>query len=335
MNKEVNILPKYRANIIGSGSAVPEKILTNEQLSKMIDTSDKWITTRTGIKTRHISNENETTALLATNAAKNAVEMAGIDPAEIELIIVATVTPEMVFPSTAAFVQHNIGAKNAFVFDLAAACSGFVYALSIAQNYIEAGNMKTALIIGAETLTKITDFKDRGSCILFGDGAGAVVVQRSEENKGIIYSNKGSNGTEWEVLCCQAHGSRYPSSKPLEDPSKKYMRIRGREVYQQAVRTIVDTVEDCLEKCNMTCDDIDMLIPHQMNMRIIESVAKRLSLPDERVFVNIADVGNTSAASIPLAFDNCYRQGLIKKGNKVIFVAFGAGLTWGANVIQF
>ena len=242
----------------------------------------------------------------------------------------------MVFPSTASFVQRNIGASNAWVFDLAAACSGFVYGLSIGQQFIESGKLSNVLVIGAETLSKITNWKDRTSCILFGDGAGAVLLQRTEQkNKGILYSTMKSDGDKWEALNCQAYGSRNPSSRPLEDHNKKYMEIKGREVYQQAVRRIVETIGECLEECNMKLDDIDMLISHQMNARIIESAQKRLRLPDEKVFLNISEYGNTSAASVPIAFDDCFRQGKIKKGDTVIFVAFGAGLTWGANVIQF
>jgi 3-oxoacyl-[acyl-carrier-protein] synthase-3 len=302
----------------------------------MIDTSDEWITDRTGIKTRHITTDNESTAYLATEAARRALAEAHLDASELELIIVATITPEMVFPSTASFVQRSLQAKKAWVFDLAAACSGFVYGLSIVQQFMESGRIKNALVIGAETLSKITNWGDRTSCILFGDGAGAVVIERSEDgHKGIIYSTMSSDGDCWEALNCQAYGSRYPSDKKLEDPKKIYMEIKGREVYQQAVRRIVEAVTDCLEHCGLSIDDIDMVISHQMNARIIESAAKRLRLPKEKVFLNIAEYGNTSAASVPIAFDECARSGKIKRGDIIIFVAFGAGLTWGANVIEF
>jgi len=336
MNSKVNEHnPPYRAFIAGCGSFAPEKILTNDDLAKMVDTSDEWITKRTGIKRRHIANDNETTGMLATKAAKKAIEMASIRPEEIELIIVATITPEMVFPSTASFVQRDLGAKNAWAFDLAAACSGFIYGLSIVQQFIENGRLKNALVIGVETLTKITNWKDRTSCILFGDGAGAVVLEQKTNGKGLIYSTMSSDGDRWEALNCKAYGSRYPADKKLDNPDKIYMEIKGREVYQQAVRRIVEAVENCLEKCELTIDDVGMVISHQMNARIIESAAKRLELPDDKVFINISEYGNTSAASVPIAFDECYRQGRIKEGDVVIFVAFGAGLTWGANVIQF
>ena len=337
MNKLINGQPPlYRTVITGYGSFAPAKTLTNEELAKMVDTSDEWITTRTGIKVRHITTDNESTAFLATEAARKALAEANLDVREVELIIVATITPEMVFPSTASFVQRSLGAKKAWVFDLAAACSGFVYGLSIVQQFIKSGQLKNALVIGAETLTKITDWTDRRSCILFGDGAGAVVLERSSDGrKGILYSTMHSDGDRWEALNCQAYGSRYPVNRQLDDPKKIYMQINGREVYQQAIRRIVETVNSCLDKCNLTIDDIAMVISHQMNARIIESAAKRLNLPAEKVFVNINEYGNTSAASVPIAFDECVREGKIKRGDIVVLVAFGAGLTWGANIIEF
>jgi len=328
--------PAYRAIITGHGSFAPEKTLTNEELARMVDTSDEWITTRTGISVRHITTDSESTAFLATEAARKALAEANLDAIDLELIVVATITPEMVFPSTASFVQRALGASNAWVFDLAAACSGFVYGLSIVQQFIESGRLKNALVIGAETLSKITDWTDRTSCILFGDGAGAVVLQRGDDGrKGILYSTMHSDGDRWEALNCQAYGSRHPSSRELDDPKKIYMQIKGREVYQQAIRRIVETVNGCLEICGLTIDDVGMLISHQMNARIIESASKRLNIPDEKVFINIGEYGNTSAASVPIAFDECVRKGRIKHGDIVILVAFGAGLTWGANVIQF
>jgi len=327
--------PTYRAVITGTGSFVPAKLLTNDDLAKMVDTTDEWITTRTGIKVRHVTTDDETTAFLATEASKRAIESANIDASEVELIIVATVTPEMVFPSTASFVQRSLGAKKAWVFDIEAACSGFIYSLYIVQQFMENGRINNALVIGAEALTKITNWKDRTSCILFGDGAGAVVVERrSGGSRGIIYSTSGSDGKLWEALNCQAYGSRHPATKALDDRNKIYMEIKGREVYQQAVRRIVESVANCMEHCGLTVDDISMVISHQMNARIIESAAKRLNLPSEKVYLNIAEYGNTSAASVPIAFDECVKKGKVKKGDIVIFVAFGAGLTWGANVIE-
>jgi 3-oxoacyl-[acyl-carrier-protein] synthase-3 len=325
-----------RAVIAGSGSALPARELSNNDLSKMVETSDEWITTRTGIKNRRIAEDGETTATLATSAARKAIEAANLKPEDIEMIVLGTITPEMVFPSTACFVQDALGAKKAWAFDISAACSGFIYALSIAQQFIETGRYSNALVIGAETLSTITDYTDRSSCILFGDGAGAVVLKSTtESNKGIMYSTMSADGSGWTSLNCQAYGSKYPPKKVLEDPKKIFMQINGREVYQLAVRRIVDTVNESLEKCGLTLNDVDLLVSHQMNARIIESAAKRLELPDEKVFLNIANYGNTSAASIPIALDECLRQGRIKPGNVVVLVTFGAGLTWGANVIRF
>lgn len=335
MKKITNDTPApYRAVITGCGSFVPDKILTNDDLAKMVDTSDEWITSRTGIKIRHIADGSETTALLATKAAKKALAEANLDPADLDLLILATVTPEMPFPATSCFVQSAIGAKKACVFDLHAACSGFIYSLGVVQQFLESGRYNNALVIGAETLTKITNWKDRASCILFGDGAGAVVLERKNNGSGILYSTMSADGENWAALNCQAYGSRNPPDKKLDDPNKIYMEIKGRQVYQQAIRRIVETVNQCLEICDLKLDDISMMISHQMNGRIIESAAKRLNLPDEKVFINITDYGNTSAASVPMAFDECVKQGKVKQGDIIIFVAFGAGLTWGANIVR-
>jgi 3-oxoacyl-[acyl-carrier-protein] synthase III len=341
MNKSIEShQSQYRAVIAGHGSYTPAGILTNDDLAKLVDTTDEWISTRTGIKRRHKCGDKESTAHLATEAAKRAMAVAGLPPDKLELIIVATITPEMVFPSTACFVQQYLGAKNAWAFDLMAACSGFIYGNSIAQQFLESGRIKNALVIGAETLTKLTNYKDRTSCILFGDGAGAFVLEakprkKDEKQSEILYSTMYSDGSSWEALNCQAYGSRHPSTRPLENPNMVFMEIKGREVYQQAVRRIVETVTECLEKCKLKLDDVQMIISHQMNARIIESAAKRLELPPEKYFINIDEYGNTSSASVPLAFDQAVREGKIKRGDIVILVAFGAGLTWGANVIRF
>lgn len=326
---------RYRAVIAGTGSAVPDKILSNADFTRMVDTSDAWITTRTGIKERHIAGQDDTTATLAAEAARKALDDAGMDASELELIITGTITPEMVFPATACFVQEMIGAVNAWAFDLAAACSGFVYGLSIAQQFVSSGRYRSALVIGAETLSRITDYDDRGSCILFGDGAGAVVVKAAETGSlGLMYSTSFSDGRGWTSLNCPAYGSRNPVGKPLDDPKMVYMNIHGREIYQLAVRRIVELVNECLEKCDLTVDQIKMFIPHQMNARIIESVGKRLNFSDEQTFINIEKFGNTSAASIPIALDECRRLGKLQQGDIILLVAFGGGLTWGANVIQ-
>jgi 3-oxoacyl-[acyl-carrier-protein] synthase-3 len=324
------------AVIAGTGSFVPEKVLTNEDFTKIIETSDEWIATRTGIKERHVVSEGETTATLAAEAARRALADAKMNPEELNIIIVATITPEMVFPSTACFVQAAIGATNAWAFDLCAACSGFVYGLAIAQQYIGSGRYRSALVIGAETLTRITDYTDRASCILFGDGAGAAILRAddSSASMGVMYSTAFSDGTGWTSLNCKAYGSRHPVGKPLADPKMVYMNINGKEVYHVAVRRIVELVNECLEKCDLRVEDIAMFIPHQMNTRIIESVGKRLHFTDDQIFINIHKYGNTSAASIPIALDEARRTGRVKKGDIVLLVAFGGGLTWGANVIQ-
>jgi len=327
--------PAYRAVILGTGSFVPEKVLTNDEIAQQVDTSDEWINTRTGIRSRHITSKDESTALLATNAAQRALKSAGIKATDLDMIIVGTITPEMVFPATACFVQNAIGASNAWAHDLAAACSGFVYGISTAQQFIETGRARHALVIGADTLTKLIDWNDRASCILFGDGAGAVVLGRGDDTKrGILYSTMGSDGGGWTALHCQAHGSRHPATRPLPDPNMVYMSINGKEIYQQAVRTIVELVQKSLKQCELDTSQLKLLIPHQMNARIIESAAKRLKLPKEKVFVNIAEYGNTSAASIPIALDECMRTQRLQTGDLIVFVAFGAGLTWGANVIR-
>ena len=323
--------------IIGTGSCLPEKKLTNSDLEKMIDTDDKWITTRTGIKERHIAGEGESNSTFAICAAQKALKDANVSAEEIDMIILATVTPEMVFPATACFVQDAIGAKNAWAFDITAACSGFVYGLSIAEQFIKSGKHKNILVIGSETLSKITNYKDRGSCILFGDGAGAAVIQGRQEDspRGVMYSKTLSDGTGWNYLKCEAYGSRYPSKQKLDDPDKVYMQLDGKAVYQLAVRRIVEMVDDCKKACNVTNDQIKFLIPHQMNARIIESAGKRLGFDESQIFVNIKNIGNTSAASIPIALDDCRRQGKINSGDIVLLAAFGGGLTWGANIIEF
>lgn len=324
------------AVLAGTGSCVPEKILTNEDFTKIVETSDEWITTRTGIKERRVASEEQTTGTLATEAARRALADAGLKAVDLDIIIVATITPEMVFPSTACFVQAAIGATNAWAFDLSAACSGFVYALAIAQQYIGSGRYRTALVIGAETLTRITDYTDRASCILFGDGAGAAILKADDSSRsmGVMYSTAFSDGNGWTALNCKAYGSRHPVSKPLSDPKMTRMTINGKEVYHVAVRRIVELVNECLEKCDLSIEDIAMFIPHQMNARIIESVGKRLHFTDDQIFINIDKYGNTSAASIPIALDEARKTGRLKRGDIVLLVAFGGGLTWGANVIQ-
>ena len=279
------------AELAGTGSAVPTAVMTNADLEKIVETSDEWITERTGIKTRHIAKNGETTASLSAEAGKKALDMAGMDAGELDLIVCGTVTPEMVFPATACFVQAELGAAGCGAFDLTAACSGFCYAVATASAMIQSGQIKTAMAIGAETLSTITNYKDRTSCILFGDGAGAAVLRAGEPTtndrtkaKGVIFSKVCADGTNWETLCCKAPGSRQPAGRPMANPDDVYMHMDGRATYQMAVRQIVTMIELACESCDIKVSDIDMIIPHQMNARIIESVNKRLKLPEGTTF---------------------------------------------------
>ena len=327
--------PARRAVIKATGSALPNKILDNADLENMIDTSDEWITTRTGIKQRRIIEEGQTTATLALQAAKQTLQRAEMHPDRLDAIICATITPEMVFPSTACFVQTGLNNHNCCAYDLAAACSGYTYAITHAAAMIETGKMNSILVLGAETLSTITDYTDRSSCILFGDGAGAVLLQAEDNStRGVLYNSLHADGSDWDTLCCQAYGSRHPVGKPLDQKNKIYMWIRGRETYQLAVRRIVEMIEETYRNCGLTNDDIALIIPHQMNARIIESVVKRLKLPPEKMFVNIDKYGNTSAASIALALDEALTHDHLNPGDLIILVSFGAGLTWAVNLIR-
>jgi 3-oxoacyl-[acyl-carrier-protein] synthase-3 len=324
----------HRATIIGTGSYLPERRLTNDDLAKMVDTSDDWITQRTGIKERRIAAKDESTASLATIAAKRAIEAAGIAAADVDLILCATITPEMQFPATACFVASSLGLNATPAFDLSAACSGFIYALETAANFIATGRYRNVLVIGAETLSRITDYKDRGSCILFGDGAGAVVLQATrDERRGVMYSSLHSDGSGWEVLCCRP-GSRHPLDLEALEAGAQYMQIRGREVYKFAVTRFEELIEDAMRKCELKPEDIKLIVPHQVNQRIIDSAMEKLGLTSDKAFVNIEKYGNTSAASIPIALDEAWKAGLVKKDDVIVFVAFGAGLTWANAVVR-
>jgi 3-oxoacyl-[acyl-carrier-protein] synthase-3 len=321
-------------SFIGTGSYLPERILTNADLEKMVETSDEWIRTRTGISERHLAREDESTSDMAAVAAKNAVESAGISPEEIDMIIVATVTADMPFPSTACLVQEKIGAKRAFCFDLEAACSGFLYAVEQARNALACGTIRTALVIGAEKLSAVTDWQDRGTCVLFGDGAGAVILRRTEK-PGILSFFGGSDGSLSHLLSIPGGGSRHPASPETLDQRLHYMKMTGNEVFKHAVRCMCDSAQKALERAGKTVDDVDLLIPHQANMRIIQAIGKRLGLGSDKVFMNLDKVGNVSAASIPLALDEAVRKGLVRNGQKMLFVAFGGGFTWGASLMEW
>ncbi len=328
-------MSQHAAIITGTGSYVPEKRLTNDDLSKMVETNDEWITQRTGIKERRIAAEGESTATLATIAAKRALENAGITAKELDLVLCGTITPEMVFPSTACFVAANLGLTSTPAFDVTAACSGFIYTLATAAAFIKSGMYRNVLVIGAETLSRITDYQDRGSCILFGDGAGAAVLQRgSDPKQGLIHSTLHADGNGWEMLYC-APGSRHVPDEAMIASRGQYMKLKGREVYKFAVQRFEELIDEALRKCELTVADVGLIVPHQVNQRIIDSAMERLHLPKEKAFVNIDKYGNTSAASIPIALDEARRAGKIKKGDVVIFVAFGAGLTWANAVVRF
>jgi 3-oxoacyl-[acyl-carrier-protein] synthase-3 len=328
-------MPDYSAIIAGTGSYLPEKRLTNEDLSRMVDTNDQWIVQRTGIKERRIAAADESTASLATMASKRAIEDAGLTAADIDLVLCATITPEMGFPSTACFVAASLGMTSTPAFDLAAACSGFIYALETATAFVKSGRYKNVLVIGAETLSRITDYQDRGSCILFGDGAGAAIVQRGPEQKtGILYTSIHADGNGWELLHLKP-GSRHVMDEAMLSDRSQFIKLKGREVYKFAVHRFEELIEDAMRICELTPDDVSLVIPHQSNLRIIESAMDKLKLPAEKVFVNIDKYGNTSAASVPIALDEARKSGRIVAGSVVLFVAFGAGLTWSNAVIRF
>jgi 3-oxoacyl-[acyl-carrier-protein] synthase-3 len=323
-----------RAIITGTGSYLPEKRLTNDDLAKMVDTNDEWITQRTGIKERRIAAKDESTASMATVAARKAIESAGIAATDIDLIVCATITPEMQFPATGCFVASALGLSTTPAFDISAACSGFIYGLETAANFIATGRYRNVLVIGAETLSRITNYKDRASCIIFGDGAGAVVLQAtSEQKRGVIYSSLHSDGSEWDMLCCKP-GSRHPLDVEALEAGAQYMQIRGREVYKFAVTRFEELIDDAMRKCELKPEDIKLIVPHQVNQRIIDSAMEKLGLSSDKAFVNIEKYGNTSAASIPIALDEAWKAGLIKKHDVIVFVAFGAGLTWANAVVR-
>ncbi len=318
------------ARIIGTGSAVPEQIVTNEDLSKIVETSDEWISSRSGIKERRVAKEENTTSL-AILAGKRALENAGVTAEEIEVIIVATCTPDYFFPNTACQVQEAIGAKHAVAFDLSAACSGFLFALSTVQAYIKGGIYQKALIVGAETMSKMIDWSDRSTCVLFGDGAGAAVV--SAEETGVLELVQKSNGAGKGVLSCKARETRNLLNH--ESETKEYLYMEGQPVFKFAVKTVPECVEEVLKKAEVKKEEIRYYILHQANSRIIQSVAKRLKEPEEKFPMNLSLYGNTSAASIPILLDEMNRNGMLNRGDKLVLSGFGAGLTWGAVLLEW
>ncbi len=323
-----------RAKITATGSYLPEKILTNFDLEKMVDTSDEWIRQRTGIEVRHIA-EDESTSDLAAKAADDILKNSSLDAADVELIIVATVTPDQPLPATALFVQEKIGANNAFAFDINAACSGFIYALSVADAYIRAGMVKNAIVIGAETLSKITDWTDRSTCVIFGDGAAGVLLEATEDESGILSIVLHSDGRYTDLMRVPAPGSREPCSEEAIKNRDIYIKMKGNETFKMAVRNIASVSKEALDIADMDFSNVDWMISHQANKRIIDSVAKRVGLEDGRAIVTIDKHANTAAASIPLALDWACKMGMIKKGDIVLLNSFGASLTWSASVVRW
>ncbi|MDD4834315.1 MAG: ketoacyl-ACP synthase III [Lutispora sp.] len=323
------------AGIIGTGSYVPETILKNSYFEEKLDTNDEWIVSRTGIKERRKVKPEMATSDIATYAALKAIEDAKLTPMDLDMIIVATVTSDMSFPSTACIIQKNIGAEKAAAFDISAACSGFIYGLSIASQFVKSGSKKNILVIGAETLSKITDYDDRNTCILFGDGAGAAIVSCVEEGFGILSAYLGSDGRGGDLLKLPAGGSRMPASRETIANSQHFIKMDGSEVFKFAIKIMGEAAEKALSLCGMEKEDIDYLIPHQANIRIIESATKRLKISKDKVFVNVDKYGNMSAASIAVALDEAKRTNKLNKGDVVVLVGFGGGLTWGSAVMKW
>jgi 3-oxoacyl-[acyl-carrier-protein] synthase-3 len=330
---EGGALNKY-SKITGTGSCVPEKVLTNADLEKMVDTSDQWITERTGIKERRISAADEGTSDLGATAAIRAIEMANVSPEEIDLIICATTTPDYKFPATACVIQEKIGAKNAASFDVQAACSGFLYGIHVADGLIKSTGYKKVLLIGADTLSSMTNYKDRETCILFGDGAGAVIMEPSEE-PGIMSTHTGCYSDKWKLLNCMNGGSKTPITKENLGSPDNYIKMQGREIFKNAVSGMAKYSQMAIEENGLTTADISHVIPHQANNRIIEALAKKFDAPMSKFVVNLDKYGNTSSASIPLALDEANREGRFKKDEFMLFGAFGAGLTVASTLIKW
>lgn len=322
-------------SIIGTGSYLPERVLSNAEMEKMVETSDDWITTRTGIKERRIAAESESTSDLAAQAAQAAMENAGITADEIDLIIVATVTPDMAFPSTACFVQQKIGARQAACFDVSAACAGFLYALEIAQQFITSHTYDTILVIGAEKLSSIVDWTDRNTCVLFGDGAGAAILRHRGGGHGVISTYMASDGGLADILYIPGGGSKTPITKENWDDRLNCIKMNGKETYKHAVTSMMDAATRALADANLKASDLACIIPHQANLRIIEAIAGRMHIPIERFMVNLDRYGNTSAAAVAIALDEANRTGRMKVGDYVLLVVFGGGLTWASSVIQW
>jgi 3-oxoacyl-[acyl-carrier-protein] synthase III len=323
------------AIITGTGMSVPSRIVTNRDLEKLVDTSDEWIKTRTGIRERRIAKADESVSKFAHAASQNALEMAGVSPQDIDLIICATVTPDVPIPATACLIQHSLGCQRAAAFDMQAGCSGFIYAQSVAKQFIVSGRCRNVLVVGAELLSKFLDWTDRTTCVIFADGAGAAVMSEGNLPRGVLASAMHSDGSMSDFICMEGGGSKYPASAETVAKGMHFIRMRGNETFKIAVRSIEDVSREVLHTAGLTPDDVSWFIPHQANQRIIDAVRERLGIPAERCYVDIDRFGNTSAASIPIALDEAVRAGKVRPGDVILMAAFGAGLTWAASAVRW
>jgi len=323
------------AIITGTGMSVPDNVVTNKDLEARVDTSDEWIRTRTGISERRIAAEGDSLSQYCIVAGRNALEAAGVEPEEVDLIVLATVTPDMPIPATACKIQYELGCKNAPAFDLAAGCSGFIYAQSVAKQFLVNSRVRHILVIGAELLSKFLDWEDRSTCVIFADGAGAIVMSSGEPPRGVLASAMHTDGSMVDFISMPGGGVLNPPGQAMIDQRLHYIRMRGNETFKMAVRCIADVCHEVLESAGLKADDVDWFIPHQANQRIIDAVGARMEIPDERCYVNIDRFGNTSSASIPIALDEAVRGDKIQRGDIVLMAAFGAGLTWGASVVRW
>jgi 3-oxoacyl-[acyl-carrier-protein] synthase-3 len=324
-----------RARIIGMGAYAPKRVLTNADLEKIVETDDAWIVQRSGIRERRIADENEATSDLAFRAAQQALERAGLVPEDIDFIVVGTTTPDMFFPTTGNMLQHRLGCRRAGSVDLLAACAGSIYSMAIGAKFIETGKYRRVLCVGAETLSKITDFTDRGTCILLADAAGAAVLEAGDGDRGLIDADLYSDGQYWELLYMPGGGSRHPATRETVDARMHYAKMKGNEVFKVAVRMFVECTEKILGRHGLTAADVDLFIPHQANLRIIEAAAKRVGLPMEKVFVNVDRYGNTGAASVYVALEEAVATGRVKRGDLLLLAAFGGGFAWGAALMRW
>ena len=329
-------MTRPRARIIGTGGYAPTRVLTNADLEKMVDTSDAWIMERTGIRERHIAREDETTSDMATEACRRALEMAGIKPEEVGLLVLGTVTPDMQMPSTAVQVQRKLGLVNAACWDLSAACAGFIFGLSTAEKFVSLGEAKYALVVGVELLSKVLDWKDRASCVLFGDGAGAVVLAQSEDpERGLLSTHLHTDGTLWEILNMPAGGTALGWTHETVDRGLHKVHMNGRDVFKAAVRNIAEVSLEALRHNGLGAADVDLVVAHQANLRILEAVSKRVDIPMSKFYLNLERYGNTSSASIPIALDEALRAGFVKDNMRILFTALGAGVAWGSAVVRW